>query len=161
MPTKKTSSSKTKKAVPVKKAKRTITIKQTKKVAVAVKAAKKVTKKKTGKTKTVASAKAHKISLQNKPHKRRLSPKRVLYMFFSMTLGLLMGMIVYSFVEMIQLRNIAQSEISPAFYEGGGTFSQPVILAFLFAGLLLGIRLGIWGWRTVYIEHRHRMFKKK
>lgn len=152
------------KKVPASKNKKTVATKKTIKKTAVKMPVKKVVKKSVKKTKTVASIKRHKVSLEKKSsRKKQVSPKRIAYMLLAIILGLLLGMIVYGFVEMIYLKNAYQSGIEPILYDtnGGSTFLPPVVKSsFMFVGLFFGVWLGFWGWRTVYIEHKHRIFKK-
>ncbi len=90
--------------------------------------------------------------------------KRLSYMFLSLTLGILSAGFMVGLLEKIYIENSFKTGVVPDMHPfmGMQLFFLPIFYILIFgAGLILGAWLGFWGWRVVYIEHRHRMFQKK
>lgn len=90
--------------------------------------------------------------------------KRVFYMFLSLVVGILSAGFVSGLLEKVYLEKILQEGGVPSSHMFFGTtlFLEPIAYVLIFgAGIAFGIWLGFWGWRVVYIEHRHRMYQKK
>jgi hypothetical protein len=88
--------------------------------------------------------------------------KRITYMVSAIVLGLMIGTIVQSFVELIFLkRNLLVGAVpEPHTFLGAVSFLPSYAGAFFMAsGLCLGLSIGVWGWNVVYVQHKHRMFK--
>ncbi|KKQ80317.1 MAG: histone protein [Candidatus Moranbacteria bacterium GW2011_GWD2_38_7] len=159
MQTKKTSSKKVAAKKIEKKAavKKTVTKKVVAKKAVV---AKKVTKKspaKVLKRKTMPAVK--KVVEARKTGRRRPSIKRVVYMILSIILGILLGTFVQSFVELVYVKKalMGVGMMQTNYFLGMPSYLPMFVsVIFLLCGLAFGIWLGFWGWRFVYIEHRHR-----
>ena len=96
-------------------------------------------------------------------HKKESGLKRGVYMALSILLGLLLGTFVSLFMELVYMHEAARANIqlTTHYFLGMASylpnFAQPL---FLFCGLVFGIWLGFWGWNMVYVQRRHRMFRK-
>lgn len=122
------------------------------------------------KTKTIASSK--KIHVNTLTNKASTKPtrkimwrlKRITYMILALVVGALSAGILLGFIEKIYLKNILNIGRIPVAHQflGMQLFLFPTVYVLIFgAGLCFGAWLGFWGWRVVYVEHRHRMFQKK
>lgn len=155
MKTKKTAPKKTKTAVVAKKP-------AAKSKTSAVKKVVKVAKKKVvKKNKTIPAVKKI-VQAKKTGSKKEPTIKRVAYMVLSIFLGLLIGEFVHLFIELVYMKKIMAvgGVLKTSYFLGMASFlPMPVEPLFLLAGLLLGIWIGITGWRVVYIEHRHRIFQ--
>lgn len=115
------------------------------------------------KTKTIAAP----MKLQSIARRNRIiayRAKRLLYMVLSVTLGALIASFVLGFVELIYLRGVFRMGAIPVSHQflGMNLFIEPTFFVLIFGlGVALGVWLGFWGWRVVYIEKRHRMFRGK
>jgi hypothetical protein len=157
MKTKKEITKKTK-AIKSKKTSTTRSISATKKV---------VKKTKTAphrKTKTIAASKTGSALMRLARKEVRFNAKRITYMVLSLVVGFLSAGFVAGLLELVYLKNIYKLGIAPVTHNflGLDLFLFPAFYLIIFgAGILLGTWLGFWGWRVVYIEHKHRMFHKK
>ncbi len=113
------------------------------------------------KTKTVAASKfshkEEKCCLNREP-----AIKRFFYMTLAIIIGLLLGIAVNLFVELAYLQQkMIDGEAVRVYTLFGMNSYLPIVsqIFFLLSGLIFGVWLGMWGWRMVYIERRHRMFK--
>lgn len=92
------------------------------------------------------------------------NPKRVTYMLLALALGILIAGFVLGFLEMIYLKNSLKFGMIPLTHQflGMQLFLLPAVYVLIFgAGVVFGTWLGFWGWRVVYIEHHHRIFRNK
>lgn len=118
-------------------------------------------------SKRVDSAKLTKTIFAQPPRERKKSDvsfKRCFYMLLAIVLGILISMVTNSFLELIYLKRHIYSVNFPFSYDFAGfSFLLPIYVGagLLMLGIIFGIWLGIWGWRTVYIEKNHRIFRKK
>jgi len=90
--------------------------------------------------------------------------KRLTYMILSMVLGFLCAVFVFGLLEMVYVKNsiAAGDGLATHQFLGIEMFLPTVVcITIIVIGLGFGIRLGFWGWRVVYIEHNHRIFRKK
>ena|GEM_PF-5247386 len=164
MKTKKEAESK-KKVVPKKKVVAKIrTVSSVKKVIKKTKTA--VAKKKVvRRIKTIAAPKVLHKKTSNKFSAAKITYrlKRLTYMILSVMLGLLIAGFLSGLLERTYLENNFNMEVLPTAYQfmGIDLFLAPIAYIVIFAaGFGFGTWIGFWGWRMVYIEHRHRMFKK-
>ena len=90
------------------------------------------------------------------------NPKRKVYMFFSIILGLMTGVVLYLMVEWAFLRTTFDQYgiMNPEFFYSSDGLFFPVEKWFLLSGLCFGIWFGLWGWRVAYIEKRRWKCKK-
>jgi hypothetical protein len=90
--------------------------------------------------------------------------KRATYMLLSVIIGMLSASLAIGLLETAYINSSLKNEIAlePHHFAGMELLLSPAVYALVFAaGLAAGIRLGFWGWRVVYIEHRHRKFTNK
>lgn len=113
------------------------------------------------KIQTTKALPAIKKNIQAKKADRRkiFGIKRSFYMTCSVLLGLLIGIFVYFFMELVYMKNMVASSQAmkmnyflamPTYLPG---FAGPLALI---SGLLFGLWLGNWGWKHVYIDRKHR-----
>lgn len=90
--------------------------------------------------------------------KIKTETKRRIYIFLSMILGVLLGIIVYALTEKAHINNLLSKEV----ISGGEKIFLPPIFVFIFliAGIILGYALGVRWWQIVYVEKRHWRFRK-
>ncbi|EKE19899.1 MAG: hypothetical protein ACD_8C00088G0001 [uncultured bacterium] len=157
----------TKNATPKKKvASKVRTVSLTKRVTKEIKTAtskKRVIQAGKQKTRTIAAPKKSE-SLARRNRIIAYRAKRLLYMVLSVTLGALIASFVLGFIELIYLKSIFRMGAIPVTHSflGMQLFVEPIFFVLIFGlGVALGVWLGFWGWRVVYIEKRHRMFQKK
>ncbi|MDD5396738.1 MAG: hypothetical protein PHW24_01615 [Candidatus Moranbacteria bacterium] len=96
--------------------------------------------------------------------KKNQNFKRFTYMVLSLVLGTLIAGTALGFLEMVYIKNSLRMGGQPILHPflGAQLFFFPAVYVLIFgAGLSFGAWLGFWGWRVVYVEHRHRMFQKK
>ncbi|MEI7890996.1 MAG: hypothetical protein WCI36_03415 [bacterium] len=94
----------------------------------------------------------------------RHSLKRWTYMVLALTVGILSAGFVTGILEKIYIENNLRMghELLTHQFLGMSMFLLPVAYIVIFGiGICFGIWLGFWGWRVVYIEHNHRIFRKK
>lgn len=130
-----------------------------------------LTKKKVAKSKTIASLKRFRGAKLSKPVSSRILKekkepmiKRITYMALAIVLGLLIAVIADAFLEMVYLKNSLKMNIFPSAHGFLGFsfyLSLQAELTILLAGLCFGVWVGTWGWQTVYVERKHRIFRKK
>ncbi|EKD58241.1 MAG: hypothetical protein ACD_56C00167G0009 [uncultured bacterium] len=128
-----------------------------KKAAVLTRTIEKSPAKKISKTKTMQSVKKV-IEVKKTGHKHS-KVKRYSYMTLSIIFGLLLGTFVQAFVELVYMRkSLVDTGMMKTNYFMGFPSYLPVFASvmFILGGLSFGIWLGFWGWKYVYIEHRHR-----
>ncbi|HRY82961.1 MAG TPA: L-threonylcarbamoyladenylate synthase [Candidatus Moranbacteria bacterium] len=88
------------------------------------------------------------------------TPKRKVYMFFSIILGLLSGLMMYLLVKwLFSEMEFMQGDFVSS--NNGNNLFLPVEKWFLLSGLCFGIWFGLWGWRVAYIEKRQWKCKKR
>jgi uncharacterized membrane protein YdjX (TVP38/TMEM64 family) len=83
-------------------------------------------------------------------------------MILSLTVGILSAGFVLGLMEMVYIKNTLKMGASPIVHQflGMQLFLLPIIYILIFAaGLSFGTWLGFWGWRVVYVERRHRMYR--
>jgi hypothetical protein len=139
---------------------------KTKKVLAAKKVVKVATKKavakKVKKTKSMPSLKKGNV-VEKISHKKESALKRFCYMTLAIILGLLLGTFVHLFVELAYFKKAQETGMDLPVNHFLGIYSflpMPFVLMALLAGLVFGIWLGTWGWNMVYVQRRHRMFRK-
>lgn len=86
--------------------------------------------------------------------------KRIIYILLALAIGILLSLTAFGLAEGWWIRKALSQGLLPESYSFFGMklnmFLSPwVLAAFLLAGILGGLKLGFWGWRVVYIEHRH------
>lgn len=86
--------------------------------------------------------------------------KRTSYILLALMIGILLALCAFGLAEGWWIRHTLAQGLLPESYSFLGMqlnmFLSPWVLAsFLLAGILSGLKLGFWGWRVVYIEHRH------
>ena len=87
------------------------------------------------------------------------TPKRKVYMFFSIILGLLSGLMMYFLVKwLFSGMGFMQGDFANS--NNGNNLFFPVEKWFLLSGLCFGVWFGLWGWRVAYIEKRQWKCKK-
>jgi L-threonylcarbamoyladenylate synthase len=92
-----------------------------------------------------------------------ITPKRIAYMFLSIIIGLMFGMVFYLYLEMVCIKKMLAfgAVMPPNCFLGSNCFLPFYVQAlFLLSGLCFGIALGIWGWRVVYVERHRWKFRK-
>lgn len=90
--------------------------------------------------------------------------KRLVYMIMAVALGILSAGFVLGVIEKVYLQNSFRMGVNPVTHHflGMQLFLLPIVYVLIFfSGLCFGTWLGFWGWRIVYIEHNHRIFRKK
>lgn len=127
-------------------------------------------KRKIKKTKTIAAPiRSHKKSailaslIKLGRTEIKFNLKRVTYMILALSVGILSAGFLLGLLEMVYLKNSLNAGVVPVAHKflGMHLFLFPIVYVLIFGmGLLLGAWLGFWGWRVVYIERRHRMFRK-
>ena len=114
------------------------------------------------KSKTISAAKRN-IEVKKTGYKKEPTIKRVLYMTLSVILGLLLGIFVHLFVELVYMKSIIDNDgiLKLNFFLGSPSFLPAIFQPFfLLCGLIFGVWLGFWGWNLVYVQRRHRMYRK-
>lgn len=159
METKKTSSKKivAKKSVKVTPKKAVVKKAAIKKAVVLKKIIKKSPVKKTSGARTMSSVKKV-VEVKKTGHKHSRT-KRYSYMTLSIIFGLLLGTFVQAFVELVYMKkSLIDAGMMQTNYFMGMPSYLPMFASaiFILSGLAFGIWLGFWGWRFVYVEHRHR-----
>lgn len=122
------------------------------------------------KSKTIAASKLLKTKTLSdfSPAKQKIiimyRLKRLTYMILAILLGMLSAGFMLGILEQVYLANSSRAGMNPATHQflGMHLFLLPIVYVLIFgAGIYLGAWLGFWGWRMVYIEHRHPSFQKK
>ncbi|KKP98175.1 MAG: hypothetical protein US25_C0006G0016 [Candidatus Moranbacteria bacterium GW2011_GWE1_36_7] len=94
----------------------------------------------------------------------RVDIKRIAYMLLSLLVGILSAGFLLGILEKIYIENSLKTGLFPPTHQflGMHLFLLPsAYVAIFLSGLIFGVWLGLWGWRVVYIEHRHRIYQKK
>jgi hypothetical protein len=121
------------------------------------------------KTKTMAAPKllhAKTLASNSQARQKRIIMyrlKRLTYMIMALAVGILSAGFLLGLMERIYLENSFKLGTNPITHQflGMQLFLLPVVYVLIFgAGIAFGAWLGFWGWRMVYIEHRHRMYRK-
>jgi len=90
--------------------------------------------------------------------KIKTETKRRIYIFLSMILGILLGVIAYALTETAHINNLISKDLISSEEE---LFLPPAfVFVFLIAGIILGYALGVRWWQIVYVEKRHWRFRK-
>ena len=141
-------------------------ISATKKSPIKSKSSKKIvkvaTKKISKKSKTISASRKF-FEIKRSGRAKDMPIKRIAYMTLSIILGLLIGLFVKLFLELVYMKNAMAvgATLKTNYFLGSPSYlPQAVQPLLLMAGLLLGIWIGLWGWEMVYVQHRHRMFRK-
>lgn len=132
-------------------------------------AAKKVEKKPTKKIvptkrklKTMASTKITKAA-EKVSHKKESRIKKFAYMVLAVILGLLLGFFVQLFMELVYIKKTMDAGLqlqSSNLFGLNIYMPAPFAVSILLAGLIVGALIGRWGWNLVYVQRKHRMFRK-
>lgn len=87
------------------------------------------------------------------------SLKRATYMFLSIIIGLMLGTIFHWLAEVWWINYAFSHSRTLVLHNNLGSscyLTWQIEFGLLALGLALGIKLGFWGWRVVYVEHRRR-----
>lgn len=90
--------------------------------------------------------------------------KKVVYLFASTILGIILSFLLHAIIELVYLREADDASIIWTSLWGKGSCALPIWLqiGLLVIGMIGGYALGRLWWRIVYIEKRHwRVGKKK
>jgi len=87
--------------------------------------------------------------------------KKIIYLFLSIVLGLILSFLIHALIEIIYLQNVNSATVNWHSVLGKGSCALPIWLqiGLPILGIVGGYLLGCWWWRIVYIEHRHGKFK--
>lgn len=86
--------------------------------------------------------------------------KRIIYLYLSTVMGLLVGIIVWAVAE---IKYIIWS-LNNGTYPVSDWNTQLMTILLWIAFAIFGYLVGLWWWRIVYVEHRHwrrRLWRKK
>jgi hypothetical protein len=87
--------------------------------------------------------------------------KRRIYIFLSIILGILLGVIAYALVEQARINQLLLHGLTPDYTNRSFFLPPSVAVIFLIAGALLGYVVGVRWWQIVYVERRHWRFRKQ
>lgn len=110
-------------------------------------------------------AKIKKINKMSKKTKKQPF-KKALYLLLSTLLGTILSFIAHAAIEMIYLKYLEDNniEVIPAYFFGKTAWcALPLWIqaSLLVIGIIGGYLLGLTWWKWVYVDKKHRKFRKQ